>query len=250
MATFVAPYVHVTARLEDQLKEVAALVKKRQGEPVRAYRFALPTPVATFPLHQNEEQVAEGLKPDEFLIVRTATGKRIPIACQATDTIEFVKQLLENVTGMPAQDQRLVTRGRQLEDGHTLEHYDVKRGASLTLIGRLAGGMFHASSGRVGLQPSFVLNVDVYVKSAHVLLFLQVCEKTTLEELAVMVTIGTNITSSGVLSAEGCTLYVLDEPLVSLDPSADTLADLGITSQLACQTGKDTIIQVRSLCTS
>jgi len=50
--------------------------------------------------------------------------------------IETVKQKIEDIQGIPANQQRLIYAGRQLEDGRTLADYNIRYGATLGLITR------------------------------------------------------------------------------------------------------------------
>ena len=52
--------------------------------------------------------------------------------------------------GVVADQFRLIFRGKQLDDSHTLKHYDVVDGSRIHLILRLRGGMYHSISGRGG----------------------------------------------------------------------------------------------------
>ena len=218
-----------TSTLESSVKE--ELLRRLASYPVMAIGSSLcdkiaPNATSRKYLPGEYPQLDEGSMP---ITVTFMTGKVIPVKTHPYETVEELKFRIQDLEGIPIDQQRLIHQGKQLEDGRALSNYNIGRDTDLHMCLRLRGGMYHATSGHSNLHKSFPL--DVYYPGKKSSLQILVHGGVTISQLAELIVQAAN--GFGHVSyVKNCRLFVDTIPLASENPATDTLGKIGFGDKM------------------
>ena len=146
-------------------------------------KYIIPTPIAiitentTNSVNHNEgyehlsEDVIKEIKKKSYQIfIKTLNGKLLTIRVYPQMMIEDIKKQVFSKDMIPIEQQRLIYSGVQLQDGRTVQSYEIDKETTLHLVLRLRGGMYSETSGKNGsfgplknivfiIDPDITLNI-------------------------------------------------------------------------------------------
>ncbi len=88
---------------------------------------------------QNAQAPANAAECGNFF-VKTLTGKTICISYNQDMMVSDVKNEIASIENIPADQQRLVYQGKQLEDDQSIKYYEIGQDSTIHLVLRLRGG--------------------------------------------------------------------------------------------------------------
>lgn len=120
------------------LNENPKRIRYHKHSSVERCPFHTPPRAQAFATHLGEPQphtstMRQYPLRDFGIIVKKTSGKRFAVKCKPSETIEVIKTKIEGIDGLARDQQVLIFGDRQLEDGQTLESYNIQSGSFIFL---------------------------------------------------------------------------------------------------------------------
>ena len=92
--------------------------------------------------NQNANNAGQNTGMEQQFFVKLLSGKSIVCTLDPKVTIHELKEAIYEAERLPIDQQRLVYKGKQLENDKTLGDYEVDNNSTIHLLANLKGGFF------------------------------------------------------------------------------------------------------------
>lgn len=131
----------INVKLKDTLDTLKAKIQEKMGVPPEQQSLLLNgknlegnNTLEEYKI-QNQSSIYVTLIPKTGMqvLVKTATGQKLTIEVEPTDTIEKLKAKIQKKNGIQTKEQELKYKDITLEDGFTLSDYDIPKESTINL---------------------------------------------------------------------------------------------------------------------
>ncbi|KAE9410927.1 ubiquitin-domain-containing protein [Gymnopus androsaceus JB14] len=104
-------------------------------------QYATMDPVLNVWYHDGtKESLQHPSRPCQTVFIKTLTGKTISLKVNDSDMIDSIKPKVQDMEGIPVDQQRFIYAGMQLVNGRTISDHRISHQSTIHLVLRLRGG--------------------------------------------------------------------------------------------------------------
>ena len=78
--------------------------------------------------------IKDEIKPTQSIMVKTLTGRLVEIYCFLSDSVTLFKTRIADKDGIPPNQQKIMYKGRYLENDRKMTDYHLKYGNTVHLV--------------------------------------------------------------------------------------------------------------------
>ncbi|PIA34372.1 hypothetical protein AQUCO_03800169v1 [Aquilegia coerulea] len=125
------------------IENVKNIIESMEGIPTKKQKLYLTGVKLENDMTLADSKILQGQTLDLIcgmhIFVKMLTGKIYTLEVDSYDSVDDVKEMMEEKEGIPTEQQRLIYRGRQIESGRFLADYQVEEDSVLHLVLCLCG---------------------------------------------------------------------------------------------------------------